>query len=40
MKTVKKIINDPQNVVSELLDGVVDAYHDFQLTRGLVGVSL
>ena len=27
MKTVKKIINDPQNVVSELLDGVVDAYH-------------
>jgi len=27
MKTAKKIINDPKNVVPELLEGLVEAYH-------------
>lgn len=27
MKQVKKIINDPRNVVTELLEGIVEAYH-------------
>lgn len=27
MKTAKKIINDPKNVVRELLEGLVEAYH-------------
>ena len=27
MTKIKKIINDPKNVVVELLDGLVKAYH-------------
>ena len=27
MQQVKKIINDPKNVVIELLEGMVEAYH-------------
>ena len=27
MPTIKKIINDPKDVVAELLDGLVQAYH-------------
>lgn len=27
MKQVKKIINDPRNVVTELLEGIIEAYH-------------
>jgi dihydroxyacetone kinase-like protein len=27
MKKAKKIVNDPKNVVSELIQGLVEAYH-------------
>ena len=37
MKTAKKIINDPRNVVPELLEGLVEAYHG--RVRKLAGVT-
>ena len=37
MKKVKKIINDPQNIVAELLEGLVDAYHGQIKPLGTVG---
>lgn len=37
MKTAKKIINDPRNVVPELLEGLVEAYHG--KVRKLEGVT-